>query len=69
MNWSGDKNNNKYIINQQYEFLDRCKMRANDVPLDYVGFDIPNLFVYDYGLDIDELYRNLPIIGVLGESG
>jgi hypoxanthine-guanine phosphoribosyltransferase len=35
------------------------------VPLDYVGFDIPNEFVVGYGLDYNELYRNLPFIGVL----
>jgi len=48
--------------------LDKHERREVDVPLDYVGFDIPNLFVYGYGLDIDELYRNLPFIGVLRES-
>jgi len=36
-----------------------------DVPLDYVGFDIPNKFVVGYGLDYGEKYRNLPFIGVL----
>jgi hypoxanthine phosphoribosyltransferase len=36
-----------------------------DVPLDYVGFDIPDKFVVGYGLDYDEKYRNLPFIGVL----
>ena len=45
--------------------LDKHERREVDVPLDYVGFEIPNLFVYGYGLDIDELYRNLPFIGVL----
>jgi hypoxanthine phosphoribosyltransferase len=43
------------------------KPDRRDVPikLDYVGFDIPNEFVVGYGLDFDELYRNLPYIGVL----
>jgi hypoxanthine-guanine phosphoribosyltransferase len=36
-----------------------------DVPLDYVGFDVPNEFVIGYGLDYDQIYRNLPFIGVL----
>jgi hypoxanthine-guanine phosphoribosyltransferase len=35
------------------------------VPLDYVGFDIPDEFVLGYGLDFDEKYRNLPYVGVL----
>ena len=36
-----------------------------DVPVRYVGFDIPNEFVVGYGLDYDELYRGLPYIGRL----
>ena len=32
---------------------------------DYVGFEIPDVFVVGYGLDYNELYRNLPYIGVL----
>lgn len=35
------------------------------VDLDYIGFEIPNLFVVGYGLDYAELYRNVPYIGVL----
>lgn len=34
------------------------------VPLDYVGFDIEDKFVFGYGLDIDELFRNLRFVGV-----
>jgi hypoxanthine phosphoribosyltransferase len=45
--------------------LDKHERREVDVPLDYVGFDIPNKFVFGYGLDLDELFRNLPFIGVL----
>lgn len=36
-----------------------------EVHLDYCGFEIPNEFVIGFGLDYDELYRNLPYIGVL----
>jgi hypoxanthine phosphoribosyltransferase len=36
-----------------------------DVPVRYVGFDIPNEFVVGYGLDYGERYRNLPFIGTL----
>ena len=36
-----------------------------DVPVKYVGFDIPNAFVVGYGLDYAERYRALPFIGTL----
>ena len=39
--------------------------REIDVPVRYVGFEIPNRFVIGYGLDFAERYRNLPYIGVL----
>lgn len=45
--------------------LDKYEARKTDVPLDYVGFRIPNRFVVGYGLDYAEVYRNLPFIGVL----
>jgi hypoxanthine phosphoribosyltransferase len=45
--------------------LDKAERREVPVPLDYVGFTIPNVFVFGYGLDIDEYYRNLPFIGVV----
>ena len=38
-----------------------------DVAVKYVGFDIPTDFVVGYGLDFDEKYRNLPLIGVLAK--
>ena len=38
------------------------------VPIDYVGFRIPNDFVVGYGLDVAGLYRNLPYIGVYRET-
>jgi hypoxanthine phosphoribosyltransferase len=48
--------------------LDKKERREVDVPLRYVGFEIPNVFVFGYGLDIDEYYRNLPFIGVVREG-
>ena len=45
--------------------LTKPSRREIDVPLDYVGFEIPDEFVLGYGLDFDEHYRNLPFIGVL----
>ena len=45
--------------------LNKPSRRVVDVPLDYVGFDIPDEFVLGYGLDCDEKYRNLPYVGVV----
>jgi hypoxanthine phosphoribosyltransferase len=45
--------------------LDKAKARVSDVPVDYAGFVIPNKFVFGYGLDLDEYYRDLPFIGVV----
>jgi hypoxanthine phosphoribosyltransferase len=36
-----------------------------EIDLAYRGFEIPDRFVIGYGLDYDEIYRNLPYIGVL----
>jgi hypoxanthine phosphoribosyltransferase len=36
--------------------------------LDDVGFVIPNKYVFGYGLDLDEFYRELPFIGVVNED-
>ncbi|HNT98987.1 MAG TPA: hypoxanthine phosphoribosyltransferase [Elusimicrobiales bacterium] len=48
--------------------LDKPSCRAVKVPIRYKGFDIPDKFVVGYGLDYNELYRNLPYIGVLKPS-
>jgi hypoxanthine phosphoribosyltransferase len=45
--------------------LDKAERREVVVPIHYRGFEIPNKFVFGYGLDIDEYYRNLPFIGVV----
>lgn len=45
--------------------LDKFERRETDVPIDYCGFKIPNKFVFGYGLDLDEYYRNLPFVGVV----
>lgn len=42
--------------------LDKPERREYDVKVDYVGFQIPDKFVVGYGLDYDEIYRNLPYI-------
>ncbi|HVN53769.1 MAG TPA: hypoxanthine phosphoribosyltransferase [Anaerolineaceae bacterium] len=45
--------------------LDKAERREVHVPIRYTGFIIPDRFVFGYGLDIDEYYRNLPFIGVV----
>ena len=45
--------------------LDKPVRRVQKVEADYVGFEIPDLFVVGYGLDFAERYRNLPFVGVL----
>ena len=45
--------------------LDKADRREVGIDVDWVGFSIPNDFVVGYGLDYNELYRNLPYIGVL----
>ncbi|MGN1329245.1 MAG: hypoxanthine phosphoribosyltransferase [Eubacterium sp.] len=48
--------------------LDKPARRIVDIHADYVGVDVPDAFVVGYGLDYDQLYRNLPYIGVLKKS-
>jgi hypoxanthine phosphoribosyltransferase len=45
--------------------LNKPARRELAIPLDYVGFEIPDKFVVGYGLDYGEIYRNLPFVGVL----
>jgi hypoxanthine phosphoribosyltransferase len=45
--------------------LDKAERREVEVPIHYRGFAIPNKFVFGYGLDLDEYYRNLPFIGTV----
>jgi hypoxanthine phosphoribosyltransferase len=45
--------------------LDKAARREAVVPIHYRGFTIPNKFVFGYGLDLDEYYRNLPFVGVV----
>lgn len=47
--------------------LDKPDRRVIEVPVDYTGFSIPDLFVVGYGLDYAQHYRNLPYIGVIEE--
>ena len=43
--------------------LDKPERRVVDVDVDYTGFKVPDVFVVGYGLDYDQVYRNLPYIG------
>jgi len=45
--------------------LDKPSRRVEKIQADFVGFEIPDLFVIGYGLDFAERYRNLPFVGVL----
>jgi hypoxanthine phosphoribosyltransferase len=45
--------------------LNKEERRVTPVPIAYKGFDIPNAFVVGYGLDYDELYRNLTAVHIL----
>ena len=48
--------------------LSKPERRKVDVPVDYLGFEIPDAFVVGYGVDYAEKYRNLPYIGILKPS-
>jgi hypoxanthine phosphoribosyltransferase len=48
--------------------LTKPARREIDVPVRYVGFEIPNKFVVGYGLDFAERYRNLPYVAVLSQD-
>ncbi len=49
-------------------FLDKKARRKADVPLDYVGFEIPDEYVVGYGLDYEDKFRNLPYIAIFKKS-
>ncbi|MCK4510971.1 hypoxanthine phosphoribosyltransferase [bacterium] len=48
--------------------LDRRGRREVEIPLDYVGFVVPDKFVIGYGLDLAQKYRNLSYIGIIEEE-
>lgn len=49
--------------------FDKPARRLVEIPLDYVGFELPDTFVIGYGLDYQELYRNLPYLAELESPG
>ncbi|MCS7310633.1 MAG: hypoxanthine phosphoribosyltransferase [Armatimonadota bacterium] len=48
--------------------VDKVARRLVHVPIDYRGFEVPDVFVVGYGMDYAGLYRNLPYIGTLVEE-
>lgn len=48
--------------------LDKIDRRSVEVPVDYIGFEIPDEFIVGYGLDYAEKYRNLPYVAALKEE-
>lgn len=48
--------------------LDKKERRIVDVPIDYRGFEIPDVFVVGYGLDYDNKYRNLPYVAIFKKT-
>jgi hypoxanthine phosphoribosyltransferase len=48
--------------------LNKSSRRQVHIPVDYVGFDIPNRYVFGYGLDVDEYHRNLPFVAALKDG-
>ena len=49
--------------------LTKPERREIEMPIRYVGFEIPNRFAIGYGLDFAERYRNLPYVAVLEGEG
>lgn len=45
--------------------LNKASRRTVEIPVDYTGFEIEDKFVFGYGLDLDEKFRNLPFVGVV----
>jgi hypoxanthine phosphoribosyltransferase len=45
--------------------LNKASRREIEIPIDYIGFEIEDRFVFGYGLDLDEKFRNIPFIGVV----
>lgn len=64
----------KYLFAKKAKSVKICTLfnkpdrREVEIPVDYVGALIPDVFIVGYGLDYDEKYRNLPYVGILKPS-
>lgn len=47
---------------------DKPSRREVEVPIDYIGFEVPNKYIVGYGFDINNYYRNIPYIGYIDED-
>ncbi len=45
--------------------LNKTSRRLVEIPLKYVGFEVPDFYLIGYGLDFREKYRNLPLVGIM----
>lgn len=43
----------------------KAERREIEVPIDYIGFEVPNKYLVGYGFDIDNNYRNIPYVATL----
>ena len=43
----------------------KASRREVEVPIDYIGFEVPNSYIVGFGFDIDNNYRNLPYVATL----
>ena len=64
----------QYLLNRKPKslrictLLDKPERRKSEIQADYVGFAIENKFIVGYGLDYNQMYRNLPYISYLEEE-
>lgn len=64
----------KTLMNREPASLKLCTLlnkqsrREVEMHVDYIGFEIENKFVFGYGLDLDEKFRNLPFVGVVRQE-
>ena len=54
-----------YLVERLCTLMSKPSRRVVDVPVDYIGYEIPDEFVVGYGLDYAQRYRNLPYVGVV----
>ena len=43
----------------------KAERREIEVPIDYIGFEVPNKYIVGFGFDIDNNYRNMPYVATL----